>query len=275
MGKVTSPTIAEANQSQPITKDASIVLSRRRTITVTDAGQTEDRDTDDHDADLESARSGSGNVHARNDSNITADSSMLGPNYNRAKFRNKNLDLPKDDDKASMSTGADVESLRNASTTAVFAAPGLLSRERKATNASSLSASLAPSYDDGKVDGIRSEVTSTMRPDTPVSNRSNERLQSHQEVDPDHLRSPSIVAVLKAPGVVGVVNGEGSDTSPAGENLDEKGADPHGSTESRTDDESSAAKVEGYLDAKVREQEERRPEESGTERPSMYDKEGY
>lgn len=272
MGKVTSTTIAEANQLPPITKDASIIRSRRRTITVTDAGQTEGRDTDDHDADLESARSGSGNVHARNDSNITADSSLLGPNYNRAKFRNKNLDLPKDDDKASMSTGADVESLRNASTTAVFAAPGLLSRERKATNASSLSASLAPGYDDGNVDGIRSEVTSTMRPDTPMSNRSNERLQSHQVVDPDHLRSPSVVAILKAPGVVGVVNGEGSDTSPAGENLDEKGADPHGSTESRTDDESSAAKVEGYLDAKVREQAERCPEESRTERPGIYDR---
>jgi acetyl esterase/lipase len=267
-----SPAATGKNQSQPITKDASVIRSRRRTITVTDAGQTEGRDTDDHDADLESARHGSGDVHARNDSNMTADPSMLGPNYNRAKFRNKNLDLLKDDDKASVSTGADVESLRNASTTAVFAAPGLLSRERKATNASSLSASLAPGYDDGNVDGIRSEVTSTMRPDTPVSNRSNERLQSHQEVDPDHLRSPSAVAVLKVPGVVGVVNGEGSDTSPAGENLDEKGADPHGNPESRTDDKSSAAKVEGYLDTKVREQEERRPEESGTERPGMYDR---
>lgn len=272
MGKVTSTTRTEVQQSPRITNDGSRDQSRRRTITVADAGQTEGRETDYNDAGLESAQTGSGHMHARNESNMTADSSMLGPNYNPLKFRNKNLDLLRDDDKGSVSTGADVESLRNASTTAVFAAPGLLSRERKATDASNLSASLAPSYDDRNVDGMRSEVASTMRPDTPVSNRSNERLQSHQEVDPDHLRSPSAVAIFKVAGVVGVVGGEGSETPPVGETSEEKGADPQSSTESHTGGATSAAKVEAYLDAKVREQEEQRPQGNGAQRPGMYDR---
>jgi hypothetical protein len=203
---------------------------------------------------------------------MASDSSMLSPNYNIPKLRNRNLDLVKDDDKASVSTGGDVESLRNASTRAVFAAPGVLSRERKATNASNLSASLAPGYDNAIVDGTKSEVASTMRPDTPLSNRSNERLQSHQEGDPNLLRSASAVAILKAPGVVGVVDGEGSETPPGGENSEEQGADPLGNTEPRPGETSSAAKVEEYLYAKVREPGEQHPEDHATERPGMYGK---
>jgi hypothetical protein len=171
------------------------------------------------------------------------------------------LDLVKDDDKASISTGADAESLQNASTRAVFAAPGVLSRERKATNASNLSASLAPGYDSAIVDGMKSEVASTMRPDTPLSNLSNERLQSHQDVDPNLLRSASAVAILKAPGVVGVVDGMGSETPPGGGNPEEQGAEALDNTE--------AAKIDEDLDAKVREQH---AEDRATEKPDLYGK---
>jgi hypothetical protein len=179
------------------------------------------------------------------------------------------LDWVKDDDKASVSTGADAESLRNASTRAVFAAPGVLSRERKATNASNLSASLAPGYDSGIVDGMKSEVASTMRPDTPLSNLSNERLQSHQEVDPNLLRSASAVAILKAPGVVGIVDGKGSETPPGGGDPEEQGADAPENTEPRPGEASSAAKVDEDLDAKVREQD---AEDGTTEKPGLYGK---
>jgi hypothetical protein len=203
---------------------------------------------------------------------MTSNSSMLGPRYNPPKFKNKNLDHLKNDDKASVSTGADVDSLRNASTTAVFAAPGLLSRERKATNASNLSTSLTTGPDDGNFDGMRSEVASTMRPDTPVSTRSNERLQGNQEVQSDHLRSPSAVAILKAPGVVGVIDGETTEASPE-ETGEEKDIDPHGSSESQTATPTTE-KVDAYLEAKVREQENERQTGSGKEieKPGMYDR---
>jgi acetyl esterase/lipase len=262
---------AEANLSPSNTKDTSRSRGRRRTVTVTDAGQTEGWESGYHKAGLKAVESGSGTLHARNDSNMTTESSMLSPAYNPPKFRNKNLDILKDDDRVSVSTGADVESLRNASTTAVFAAPGLLSRERKATNASNLSASLTPGREDGNVDGLRSEVASTMRPDTPLSNRSNERLQSHQDVDADHLRSPSAVAILKAPGVVGVVNNDDATEASTEENLEEKGIDQHGTGESQPD-ASSAEKVEANLDAKVGEQENQGPDGSGKERSGMYDR---
>jgi acetyl esterase/lipase len=221
---------AKGNLFPPSTEDTSKTRSRRRTITVTDAGQTEDRESGYGDAGLQDIGSGSGAIHTRDESSMTTDSSMLGPRYNPPKFKNKNLDIPKDDDRASVSTGAEVESLRNASTTAVFAAPGVLSRERKPTNASNLSTSLTTRYEDGNIDGMRSEVASTMRPDTPASTRSNERLQSHQEVNPDHLRSPSAIAIMQAPGVVGVVDREGTDAA-SKEESEGKEITSHGTNE--------------------------------------------
>jgi acetyl esterase/lipase len=204
---------AEGNLFPPSTEHISRPRGRRRTITVIDAGQTEDRESGYDDVGLQDIESGSGAIHTRDESSITPDSSMLSPRYNPPKFKNKNLDILRDDDGASISTGAEVESLRNASTTAVFAAPGVLSRERKPTSASNLSTSPTTGREDGNIDGMRSEVASTLRPDTPASTRSNERLQSHQEVHPDHLRSPSAIAIMQAPGVVGVVDGEGTDAA--------------------------------------------------------------
>ena len=274
MDRVTSETAAEGGLSPSSTEDKSRSRSRRRTVTVTDAGQTEGWESGYHKAGLQTAVSGSGTIHARNESNMTADSSMLSPRYNPPKYKNKNLDLLKDDDKVSVSTGAEVESLRNASTTAVFAAPGLLSRERKATNASNLSTLLSPGHEDGNTDGMRSEVASTIRPDTPVSTRSNERLQSHQEVPPDHLRSPSAVAIVKAPGVVGLVHGENTDRA-SEENSKENEIASHNNNEAHKDDASAEKmdhKIDAYLEAKVQEQENALANGSGKERPGIYDR---
>jgi acetyl esterase/lipase len=239
---------AEANPFPPSTKDIGRTRCRRRTITVTDAGQTEGRESGYDQAGLQDIESGSGAIHTRDESSMTTDPSMLGPRYNPPKFKNKNLDILKDDDRASVSTGAEVESLRNASTTAVFAAPGVLRRERKPTNASNLSTSPTSGHEDGNIDGIRSEVASTMRPDTPASRRSNERLQSHQEVYPDHLRSPSAIAIMQAPGVVGVVGGEGTDAA-SKEELEGKEIASHSTNEVQTESVSEE-KINAYLEAK-------------------------
>ena len=206
----------QGNGVQRITSpDASGLRSRsrRRTVTITDRGQTEgqeDRADDDSQARVEGDGTGFG-THNRKESNMTSNSSHLAPGYVPANYKNKNLDQLRDTDRGSVSTSAanaDAQSVSNLSTKAVFAAPGLLSRERKPTNASNLSM-LATGQEDEDALGMRSEVASTMRPDTPISTRSNERLQSHQvEERPDKLRSPSTIAVVRAPGVVGEVDGE-------------------------------------------------------------------
>lgn len=236
-------------------KDTSRSRSRRRTTTVTDSGQTEGWDSGYHKAGLQDAQSNSDDMYARNETSKT-DNSLLAPRYYPAKFKNKNLNLPRDDDKASMVTGVDND---NASTTAVFAAPGLLSKERKATNVSNLSGSLfVPGDENG--DDARSEAASMVRPDTPVSTRSNERLQSHQESRLEYLRSPSTIAVLQAPGVVGVVDSDAQLTET-----------------SKSDD----VEIEKILDQKAKEAEERsKMAEQGqlgdgagdAERPGMYDR---
>ncbi len=258
---------SKSNSSE---KDANRSGSRRRTTTVTDAGQTEGWDNGYHKAGLQEAQNNSDPMHAHNTSNMT-DNSLLGPKYYPAKFKNKNLDHLKDDGASvTTTTGGDVESLRNASTTAVFAAPGLLSRERKATNASSLSNSqqLLGSGEDGNVDGMRSEVASTMRPDTPVSTRSNERLQSHQEGQLEHLRSPSAVAVMQVPGVVGVVD----------EEEDPEKAAASGEKEADADEDTQ---IDRFLEQKAKEAEGRKQKleeqskdtnSSAPERPGMYDR---
>jgi hypothetical protein len=251
--RVKSSLDAEVKLFQSSTEYTSRTRSRRRTITVTDAGQTEGRESDYDKAGLQDIESGSGAIHTPDESSMTTDPSMLGPRYNPPKFKNKNLDILKDDDRASVSTGAEVESLRNASTTAVFAAPGVLRRERKATNASNLSTSLTTGHEDGNIDGMRSEVASTMRPDTPASTRSNERLQSHQEVHPGHLRSLSAIAIMRAPGVVGVVDGEGTDTA-SKEESEGKEIASHSTNEVQTESVSEE-KINAYLEAKVQEQE--------------------
>jgi len=250
----------KVNLFPPSTEDTSRPRCRRRTITVTDAGQTEGRESGYDKAGLQDIEGGSGAIHTPDGSSMTSDPSMLGPRYNPPKFKNKNLDILKDDDRASVSTGAEVESLRNASTTAVFAAPGVLRRERKATNASNPSTSLTTGREDGNIDGMRSEVASTMRPDTPASTRSNERLQSHQEVHPHHLRSASAIAIMQAPGVVGVV-GEGMDTA-SKEESEGKEIASHSTNEVQTESVSDE-KINAYLEAKVQEQETDRTDGNG------------
>ena len=259
----------EGNLAPTSIKDKNGSRCRRRTVTVTDAGQTEGQECDYPAVDLGDVGSGSGTVHKRNESTVTTDSSMLGPRYNPPKFNGRNLNLLKDDDKISVNTGAEVESLRNTSTIAVFAAPGLVSHELKAKNVSNLSTSPTIDAQDGNADGLRSEVAST-RPDTPVSNLSKERLQSHQEVQSEHLRSPSAVAILEAPGVVGVVDGEATDTM-SKENLEEKETAAHANSEAQVDN-GSADKVEAYLETKVQEQQNELPNGGGNERPGMYDR---
>lgn len=267
-------TVGESKQESNLDKDNNRSRSRRRTITVTDAGQTEGWDSGYHKVGLQEAQSNSDAMHERDESNET-DNSLLAPRYYPAKFKNKNLDHLKDDERASVTTsGGDVESLANASTTAVFAAPGLLSRERKPTNASNLSGSLlVPGQEDENVGDMRSEYASTIRPDTPVSTRSNERLQSHQDVQLEHLRSPSTVAVMQVPGVVGVVDGDG-------------GAEDNSlATQEKAEKDNEDAEIERVLEQKAREAEERaemhqRASEqvdtngsaSRPERPGMYDR---
>ena len=279
---ITSETAADGNLSPSSTKNESRSRNRRRTVTVTDAGQTEGWGSGYHKAGLQEMQSGSGAMHTRNESNVTADSSMLSPRYNPPRYMNKNLDILRGDDRASLSTGAEVDSLWNASTRAVFAAPGLLSRERTATNASNLSTSLAPGHGDGNADGMRSEAASTMRPDTPDSTGSNERLQSHQDMPPNHLRSPSAVAVVKALGVVGVVGGAATEAGREDE-LEQPQApeQPEAPKENEialnTDhdhngDEVSADRIDAYLEAKVQQQEKELPNGGDTSRPGMYDR---
>ena len=265
---VTSEPAAAGHLSPSSTKDKSRSRSRRRTVTVTDAGQTEGWGSGYHKAGLQDMESGSSPMHTRTHSNVTADSSMLSPRYYPPKYKNKNLDILRDDDKASVSTGAEIESLRNASTTAVFSAPGLLSRERKATTASTLSTSLSPGH--GDADGMKSEVASITRPDTPVSTRSTERLQSHQDVPADHLRSPSTVAVVQAPGVVGVF-GHGKATEADAENTPKERETALNDDEAHADD-SSTQEIEAFLEARVQQQEQQLPNGSDTPRPGMYDR---
>jgi acetyl esterase/lipase len=244
--------------------------SRRRTITVTDAGQAEDKESGYDEAGLQDIESGSGAIQARDESSMAADPSMLSPRYNPLKFKNKTLDILKDDDRASVSTGAEVESLGNASTTAVFAAPGVLSRERKPTNASNPSTSLTTGGEDLNVDGTKSEDASTMRPDTPASTRSNERLLSHQEVQLDQLRSASVVAVMQAPGVVGVVDGGGTDAA-SKEELEGTGIASHSNNDVPAEN-MSAEKISAYLPTKVRQQESDGTNGNEKERPGMYNR---
>ena len=96
---------AEGNLFPPSTEPISRPRGRRRTITVIDAGQTEDRESGYDDVGLQDIESGSGAIHTRDESSITPDSSMLSPRYNPPKFKNKNLDIFRDDDRASISYG--------------------------------------------------------------------------------------------------------------------------------------------------------------------------
>jgi acetyl esterase/lipase len=170
---------------------------RRRTITVTDTGQIEG-----HDSNLP-LPSTNGNTSPVNQT----ETSLLTPQF-LPKYKNLPAHLRTEfkDDSSSIMTGhttGDVDSLRNASTMAVFAAPGVLPVSGLSSGAM---------YHDGDEDaaGLRSEVASTLRPETPASRRSVERLQADQYPEHDnvmYLRNPSNVAVMGSEGVVGEVEG--------------------------------------------------------------------
>lgn len=187
--------------------------SRRRTITVTDTGQTEGngQSTAGDEGPLTPTN---GNIEAGNLIDNTLLTPVFLPRYKNLPtyLRNESKDAS-----ASAMTGnttGDVDSLRNASTTAVFAAPGVLtdeSRKHSTTQASMLSRSVTYDAEDGgNTPDLRSEVASIMRPETPASRRSIERLQSDQDPEHDnvmHLRNPSNVAIVGSEGIVGEVAG--------------------------------------------------------------------
>ena len=191
--------------------------SRRRTTTVTDTGQAEA-----HREDAEEDPSKTQTNHSPN-AGTSNGSTMLTPSF-LPKYKNLPAHLRNEskDDTASVMTGrttGDVESLRNASTIAVFAAPGVLSpesRKRSTAQASSLSQSVvSPDMGDEEAStpAPRSETASTIRPETPASRRSIERLHSDQDPGHDnimHLANSSNVAVVGREGVVGEVAGPGN-----------------------------------------------------------------
>jgi acetyl esterase/lipase len=237
--------------------------SRRGTVTVTDTGQTEGHGEDE-------------SLQATNADTLTAhptDAALLNPLF-LPKYKNLPAQLRNElrDDSASVMTGyttGDAESLRNASTMAVFAAPGVLTHESKARSpaqASTLSSG-ALRFDEGededekeKETGLRSEVASTLRPETPASRRSVERLQGDQDPAHDnvmHLRNPSNVAVVGSEGIVGEVDG------PANEARELR-------ADMRREDLSGGASGGGMGDGLK--DEARSGEEARRQRPGMYER---
>lgn len=187
---------------------------RRRTVTVIDRGQTEG-----HGGDVEGGDSSLSVTYGNTEAGNSNDASLLTPMF-LPKYKNLPAHLRHElkDDAASVMTGnttGDVESLRNASTMAVFAAPGVLTKEsrtRSTAEASMLSRPVTNDDDDDEAitPGVRSEVASTLRPETPASKRSVERLQSDQDPEHDnlmHLRNPSNVAIVGSEGIVDEVAG--------------------------------------------------------------------
>lgn len=190
--------------------------SRKRTITVTDTGQTEGHESN------QSLAATNRNTSSANQPGSSLLTPLFLPKYKNlpAHLRNESKD-----DSASVMTGrttGDIDSLRNASTMAVFAAPGVLPDEsgaRSPTQASALSSGAV--HRDGEEDeaGLRSEVASMLRPETPASRRSLERLHGDQDPEHDnvmHLRNPSNVAIVGSEGIVGEVDG------PANESRDQR-----------------------------------------------------
>ena len=181
---------------------------RRRTVTVTDTGQAEGHGEDSTPTEAQE------NSSAKSPTNT----SLLTPQF-VSKYRNlpPHLRNESKDDSASIMTGhttGDVESLRNASTMAVFAAPGVLRNESTNYSNTQVSSLSRPVTHDDEAEPVtpapQSEAASTLRPETPASTRSVERLQSDQDPEHDntmHLRSPSNVAIVGSEGVVGEVDG--------------------------------------------------------------------
>lgn len=199
------PTASRRRESKVTNEQRS--RSRRRTVTVTDTGQTEGQGLEDLHTDVEhQARPWTnGNSNTGTPTENTLLTPMFLPKYKNlpSYLRNESKDGA-----ASMLSGettGDVESLRNASTMAVFAAPGVLPSESDSRmQGSALSRRVTSDGDSGP----RSEVASAMRPETPASSRSVERLQSDQDPEHDnvmHLRNPSNVAFVSSEGVVGEI----------------------------------------------------------------------
>lgn len=188
--------------------------SRRRTISVTDRGQAEGDETAIvPDAPSEGQREDAASPES---SEQGVDHRHLFPGF-IPKFKTAvhiRDDSGMPSDAASIQTGYSQTISDNASTIAVFGAPGVAQQQRIASAG-------VDSVGHGEQDAT--EVASTLRGyDTPVSRRSLERLMSHQLDESDvggrlyTLRSPSSTAVVKAEGVIGLTEGGTTDDGGAG-----------------------------------------------------------
>lgn len=256
------------------TYEAGSQIGRRRTVTVTDAGQTEAMDLPPlpipnivtADWGLLQQQSKSDSTESASDpssiplSNLTPDAppdtivespetALLSAGF-MPKF--KTVSHLRDDsagsgpasEVASIMTGRTGVMADDASTRAVFAVPGVISSRDQHLTDGTDDASIAPTTRPGSplanearsvfsdIDGLPSP-TATSRPgnagsDTPRSQRSLERLQSHQQDEGmgrmQPLRSPSAVAVVRMEGIASLVeDSPGRNNSGSSDHLDVDG----------------------------------------------------
>lgn len=282
LGRDISPTIRRlSSTARRNEKDSrSRSRSRRRTISVTDNGQVDSPESFQRDQGSMSAIDGAPRHASTGQLGSQADSAHLSPGF-IPKFKSQFAHLRdgSKDDTSSIRTGQSAvgEIADNASTTAVFAAAGVM-RERTDINASSVG---------DKDDAPKSEASSILSgaaggtkfggifggADTPSSRRSVERLMQNQTVPDDDksgslegkqllpMRSPSSVAVVEHPGVVGEVN-EDPQSVHDSQSVSERGPLEGGLARQEHPDETTGpGEREG---------------ESGPEvhRPGMYDRSG-
>ena len=266
--------------------------SRRRTISVVNQGQTEGTSDTlssptsalDTPTSAEQDTTAQDNLISTPPTTATMDHSAqhLSPSfYPKFKAGPSNLRaLSGDNDEAaSMTTGRSTVLSDEASTTAMFNAPGVITQSpaigRPTSSATDQmnNGSRAPSRTNEVVTGgetdthpIKDHVVDGY--DTPASRGSVERLLSHQTSDEmadpgnqidgvalssslQHIRSPSSTAIVKSEGVAGVVAGGSHDETSNGNKLE-------------------ALTVEPTLDGVKNRAGEQHP----TQRPGLYDREG-
>lgn len=212
--------------------------SRRRTTTVTDRGQVEGLPLVISDvmapasAQSPISPTGEGALLTPHSPSTVDQSAHLAPVF-IPKFKTApHLRSPSQPDGDASSMRSGISFADNASTMAIFAASGVSKPvETPTTDDRPTSAETTDQSD--KASTVRSprDKTATDGNDTPVSRGSLDRLQSHQVGDGnmqseqnsvqsteparpqglEPMRSPSSVAIVKAEGVVGVVEGGGAD----------------------------------------------------------------
>ena len=297
---------SSGKKQRPSVEDRS--RSRRRTMTVTDRGQVEGLsppmattipsiDTSTPTPSSPPPRTEDGSIVTPPSTSATEQSQHLGPSF-VPKFKTiaqlQNQSHPESD---AASTHSGLSFADNASTMAVFNAPGVSKQttppmadgDRPPTSATNESMGQSD-----KASTIRSPTIGKNAADgydTPMSRRSVERLQSHQlgegaitssagsmlstdesraqgsKLEP--LRSPSTVAVVRQEGVVGVVPGGEADPEVQQEELedvmdgDKALQEEDREVKDRNEEQSQNAVVNGVLDEKS---------VKDKERPKMYDR---